>query len=154
MSQAVPGSLFRVRGAESQDAEAIAAVAAASPGAAPWSAGQFEVAAGGEFQGYVVEHGGRVVGFIFARHAADEAEILNLAVSPEQRGMGIGSRLIEHALDRAKDRGAVRAYLEVRAANQPAIALYKRSGFAEIGRRVGYYSDPVEDALVLSRNLL
>jgi ribosomal-protein-alanine N-acetyltransferase len=145
--------MIRVRLAEARDAAAIVAVAAASPGAAPWSASQYTAAAGGDYEGWLAECEGAVAGFLFTRTAADEMEILNLAILPERRRLGIASQLIERGIEQAKAAGATRAYLEVRPSNRAAIALYAKCGFAEAGRRTCYYSNPVEDALVLSRNL-
>jgi [ribosomal protein S18]-alanine N-acetyltransferase len=148
-----PGATFRVRPAEARDADAIVAVAAASPGAAPWSASQYAGAASGDYQGWIAECEGGAVGFLFTRTAADEMEILNLAILPERRRLGLASQLIERGIESAMAAGATRAYLEVRPSNRAAIALYAKCGFAEAGRRTCYYSDPVEDALVLSRKL-
>jgi len=148
------GANFRVRAAEAGDAAAIVAVGAASREAAPWSAAQYEGAARGDYQGWVAEQDGRVVGFIFTRVAADEMEILNLAISPERRRLGIASKLIERATEQGISAGAARAFLEVRPSNRAAIALYAGCGFSEAGRRTCYYSAPVEDALVLARKLV
>jgi len=150
---AVPAPLVRLRPVEPRDAPAIAAVAAASPGAAPWSANQYAAAAGGDYEGWIAEEDSRLVGFLFMRVAADEMEILNLAVAPGRRKLGIASRLIDRALARAKSSGAARAFLEVRPSNIAAAALYAKHGFAPASRRACYYSNPVEDALVLSKQL-
>lgn len=153
MKAAIPAAGIRLRRAQSSDATAIASVAAESAGAAPWSASQYEDATSGSYQGWIGEHNSRVVAFLFARNAADEVEILNLAVTPAQRRRGLARQLIERALDDAEARGAARAYLEVRPSNAAAIALYKKCGFKEAGRRTCYYAAPVEDALVLSKEL-
>ena len=81
----------------------------------------------------------------------DESELANLAVLPAARNRGIGGMLLKSALTAAEDRGSVEMYLEVRASNASAIALYTSHGFSEVGRRRGYYRKPVEDALVLRR---
>jgi len=148
-----PSAIFRVRPAEARDAAAIVAVAAASPGSAPWSASQYAGAAGGDYQGWLAECEGSALGFLFTRAAADEMEILNLAILPERRRQGLASQLLERGIEQAKAAGATRAYLEVRPSNRAAIALYAKCGFTEAGRRTCYYSNPVEDALVLSRKL-
>ncbi|MGB6199667.1 MAG: ribosomal protein S18-alanine N-acetyltransferase [Candidatus Acidiferrales bacterium] len=153
MTEAVPADLIRVRPVEPRDAAAISAVADESPGAAPWSLSQYEGAARADYEGWLAEQNGRVVGFVFTRVAADEVEILNLAVAQRSRRSGIASQLIARALAHAKAAGAVRAYLEVRPSNGAAMALYVAFGFAESGRRACYYSGPVEDALVLSKKL-
>lgn len=81
----------------------------------------------------------------------DELHINNLAVLPAWRRRGVASRLVEYVLRAGAAAGAVRATLEVRASNHPAIALYERFGFREHGRRARYYTNPVEDALILWR---
>lgn len=95
-------------------------------------------------------------GFILIRVAADEAEILTLAVRPEARRRGLGGRLVEAAAVRAAAAGAGRLFLEVADDNPAARALYARCGFEAAGRRRGYY--PGEDgartdALILALNL-
>ena len=91
-------------------------------------------------------------GLILARVAADEAEILTLAVTPQARGRGLGRRLLQTALDHARTQGAASMFLEVSPANAPALALYARAGFAPVGRRPRYYPGG-GDALVLRRPL-
>jgi ribosomal-protein-alanine N-acetyltransferase len=91
-------------------------------------------------------------GFIVVRTAADEAEILTLAVAPGARRAGLGRALAGRAADLAREQGAMRLYLEVSAANVAARALYAALGFTEIGRRARYYADGA-DALVLSLGL-
>ena len=87
------------------------------------------------------------------RLAAGELEILNLAVDPADRRLGLGRRLLEAALRRGAAAGVGRALLEVRASNDPARSLYAKSGFVAIGLRKDYYVEPLEDALVLARPL-
>ncbi|HEY0408512.1 MAG TPA: ribosomal protein S18-alanine N-acetyltransferase [Pyrinomonadaceae bacterium] len=91
----------------------------------------------------------RVVGFIAARLAPDELHINNVAVREKCRRRGIGDALLATILERGKQRGASRAFLEVRAGNTAAQALYARHGFEIAGRRARYYSEPLEDALVM-----
>ncbi|WP_428530920.1 GNAT family N-acetyltransferase [Rhodopila sp.] len=90
---------------------------------------------------------------ILVRIAADEAEILTLAVRPELRRGGIGSALIADATVRAAAMGAARLFLEVSIANRAARLLYARMGFVKAGTRPHYYSDN-SDALVLRRDLI
>lgn len=95
-------------------------------------------------------------GFLLARVAADEAEILTLAVRPEARRRGTGAALVAAAASQAQSRGARALFLEVGVANTAARALYTRLGLAEAGRRKGYYAQPgaaAQDALVLRSNL-
>jgi len=89
-------------------------------------------------------------GFILARVAADEAEVLTLAVTPSSQSRGLGRRLLQAALDHARTHGAASMFLEVSPANVPALALYARAGFAPVGRRPRYYPGG-GDALVLRR---
>lgn len=96
---------------------------------------------------------GRVAGYVIARRAADEGEILNLAVAPEHRGAGIGRALAERALSALAGRGVARVFLEVRESNTVARRLYARLGFHEIARRTRYYQRPAEDAVVLETAL-
>jgi ribosomal-protein-alanine N-acetyltransferase len=97
---------------------------------------------------------GRVVGFCSVWRVADEMHINNLAVRPEFRRMGVATALLNHALGEAARLGARRATLEVRRSNDAARRLYEHFGFAVAGIRRGYYTKPVEDALVLWRESL
>jgi ribosomal-protein-alanine N-acetyltransferase len=91
-------------------------------------------------------------GMLLARLAADEAEILTVAVVPERRQQGFGAALIQAAADEARARGALKMFLEVSTRNPAARGLYQQLGFAQVGRRKGYYADG-SDALVLSKDL-
>jgi ribosomal-protein-alanine N-acetyltransferase len=90
-----------------------------------------------------------LVAYISLYHTQNELEILNLAVTPDWRGCGCGTRLLRHVLRMAAKMSIGRAVLEVRSGNVPALALYKGHGFTQTGRRRGYYRDSGEDALVL-----
>jgi ribosomal-protein-alanine N-acetyltransferase len=95
-------------------------------------------------------------GFVLVRIVADEAEILTLAVRPAARGRGVGRGLVLAAAATAAERGAARLFLEVADDNAMARALYARAGFAEAGRRAGYYAradGSRRDALLLALNL-
>ena len=87
--------------------------------------------------------------------AADECEILDIAVDPAARRNGLGARLLAAALAAAATRGARRCFLEVRASNAGAQAFYRAAGFVEDGRRKDYYRSGQgrEDALLMSRGL-
>jgi ribosomal-protein-alanine N-acetyltransferase len=86
-------------------------------------------------------------GFVLARTAADEAEILALAVRPQARGKGLGRALLQAAINKARALGATTMFLEVGADNPHALALYAGLGFAKAGTRKAYYEG--RDALVL-----
>ena len=96
----------------------------------------------------------RTIGFCSVWRVLDELHINNLAVLPAYRRAGIGSALLTHVLDEGARMGARRATLEVRRSNEAARQLYERFGFSVVGVRQGYYSNPVEDALVLWREEL
>ena len=81
---------------------------------------------------------------------ADQVHINNLAVRPELRGRGLGTQLVKAVIAEAADLGAAVLTLEVRASNTPALQLYRSAGFTQEGLRKNYYTNPVEDALVLS----
>ena len=83
----------------------------------------------------------------------DEAHLLNITVKPQSRGLGL--RLLEHLMQRARERGGRECFLEVRASNAPAYRLYERYGFNEVRRRPTHPSaDGREDALVMACTLL
>jgi ribosomal-protein-alanine N-acetyltransferase len=95
---------------------------------------------------------GDALGFALARVAADEAEILTLAVVPAAQRRGAGAALLQAVMRAAAARGAAALFLEVSTANDAGLALYARAGFCEVGRRCRYYADGT-DALVLTRAL-
>ncbi len=90
-----------------------------------------------------------VVGYVIARAAADEAEILTLGVAGDARRQGIGRALVRAVRARVAVLGARAVYLEVRESNLAARRLYAAEGFAPVGRRPRYYRRPTEDAIVL-----
>lgn len=95
-------------------------------------------------------------GFLLARVAADEAEILSIGVQPGCRRQGVARQLLAAASTRAAESGARRLFLEVAADNHAARALYLREGFAQVGRRPRYYrrAGAAIDALILARYLV
>ena len=99
---------------------------------------------------YLAKDGvGRVVGFCSFWRVLDELHINNLAVLPAHRRAGVASALLNRVLQQGAASGARRATLEVRRSNDAARLLYERFGFTVAGIRPGYYTKPVEDALVL-----
>lgn len=100
---------------------------------------------------------GRAVGFSLTRRLLDEAELMLVAVTPEARGGGIGRLLLDGAMSESRHRGADRMFLEVRANNDGAMALYKAAGFEVVGRRNNYYRGATGerfDAITLARDLI
>jgi [ribosomal protein S18]-alanine N-acetyltransferase len=96
---------------------------------------------------------GRLVGYAVCWTVVDQAELGNVAVDVEWRNRGVGRRLVEAALERARARQAEECFLEVRESNRTAQSLYEKCGFRSIGRRRRYYSNPTEDALVMRAKL-
>ncbi len=127
--------------------------AAAFPSGEAWGENAFArlVALPGAV-GRLAAEGGAPVGFVLAQRAADEAEILSLAVLPERRGRGIGRALLDSCLDGLAGQGVGRVFLEVAADNVGARALYRAAGFVFAGRRRDYYGAG-RDALLLVRRL-
>ena len=93
----------------------------------------------------------RVAGFCAFWKVVDQIHINNLAIHPTFRGRGLGTVLLREVLDAAAGMGAPLATLEVRRSNTAARRLYEHAGFATVGVRTSYYTDPIEDALILSR---
>jgi len=126
----------------------------------PWNQQEFErlilsssVIADGAFDG----DDGQLTGFVLSRMAADESEILTLIVDPALRRHGIAAGLLDRHIDRQVRYRIRSLFLEVAEDNEPAIALYRRRGFEQVGRRKGYYrmpdSAPV-DAIVMRKQLI
>jgi ribosomal-protein-alanine N-acetyltransferase len=112
----------------------------ASPGAAGW----------------VVQLAEKAIGFALCRVAADEAELLTIAVHPEERRRGAGRALLAAAIDHARTAGARALFLEVGADNPAALALYGKAGLRAVGRRRSYYrrgEGPPADAIVMRLTL-
>lgn len=95
----------------------------------------------------------QLFGFVIARIAADEAEILTVAVDISHRGQGLGRKLMEAAAAAALASGATSLFLEVAEDNLPALALYGRLGFAPVGRRPAYYTRPAGRVAALAMRL-
>ncbi len=101
----------------------------------------------------VYEAGDVLIGFASARRCGPEAELLLIAVRSEGRRRGVASSLLSALKDRLVVSGTQTLHLEVRARNAGAIALYLRSGFAETGRRRGYYRVDPDDAVLMTCDL-
>lgn len=120
----------------------------------PWTRDMFlrELANSGVSYGYVLRRpDGRAAAFCTIWVVVDEVHINNIAVDPAWRGQGLGQALLEFVLRFWSKQGAERATLEVRRSNETAINLYVKLGFTVAGTRRAYYTEPVEDALVLWR---
>ena len=131
------------------DIPSILSIQSSAPGASLWDRSAyeniFEIAAPN--YGCVAEIGHRIVGFACYRVIAPDSELLNLAVDSSFHRIGIGRKILEHVRLASANLRASVMYLEVRESNLPAIRLYAKAGFEEIGRRKAYYTEPVEDAI-------
>ena len=132
-----------------EDAEVASEILCGSFGAAGWSARSLLEDVGGRTYAYLSERDGQATGFIIARQIEDEAEVLNLAVREPYRRQGEGRALVNRLLQRLRESGTVRLFLEVRESNLGAFSFYETSGFRSVGRRERYYSDPDEAAIVM-----
>ena len=99
----------------------------------------------------VAMEGDRLAGYVGSQTVMDETDMMNLAVTPQFRRQGVGEALVNALVASLKEMGSRCLTLEVRDSNGPARALYAKLGFAEVGRRRGYYRDPREDALILRK---
>ena len=99
----------------------------------------------------VAEDDGAVVGYVGSQSVLGWADMMNLAVEPAYRRRGVGEILVHELISRLKGNDVTCLALEVRASNDPAIQLYHKLGFIEVGRRPGYYHNPREDALILRK---
>jgi ribosomal-protein-alanine N-acetyltransferase len=101
------------------------------------------------------EDGDATVGFCLTRTVADESELLLLAVAPTHHRRGVGRRLLDDFMERARNNGVVRVHLEVRDGN-PAVSMYRNAGFSPVGKRRNYYHAPDGgrfDAITLAHQL-
>jgi [ribosomal protein S18]-alanine N-acetyltransferase len=131
-----------IRPAEMSDAAVISAIHARSFDR-PWGLMEFERLLAEEntlaHVAAATAEAGTVAGFVLSRVAADEAEVLSIAVAPDRRGEGISGRLLTTHREMLRFERARMLFLEVEDSNAPALALYRRQGFAEVSRRDAYY---------------
>lgn len=93
----------------------------------------------------------RLLGYVGSQTVLDETDMMNVAVDPSARRQGVARALIQALTEQLKQRGSRKLSLEVRASNLGAIRLYESLGFARLGCRPGYYSNPKEDAWILGK---
>jgi ribosomal-protein-alanine N-acetyltransferase len=123
----------------------------------PWSRGNFiDSLAAGYTAELRLDGSGGLLGYFVALPGFEETHLLNLAVAPDRQRAGQGSAMLERLMNLCRQRGDQALWLEVRPSNQPALALYHRFGFVEVGKRRNYYPDRGtlrEDALVMRLGL-
>ena len=130
----------------------VAAIEKECFGSAAWS----ERSVGGELTNdlalwLVAVDGDTVAGYVGSQTVCDETDMMNVAVHPDFRRRGIAEALVLTLVEELKKLDSRCLTLEVRASNAPAIALYEKLGFSQIGRRKDYYRNPREDALILRK---
>jgi ribosomal-protein-alanine N-acetyltransferase len=141
-----------IRPMDEADLDAVLAIELASfP--SPWKREHFqhEISAPHSFP-FVAECAGVITGFVCLMSLFEEAQILDIAVAPEQRGRGVARLLLEHAIAVAREKDAELLALEVRATNLAAITLYERCAFVRTGLRQKYYEGR-DDAVLMEKNL-
>ncbi len=99
----------------------------------------------------VAMDGSVLAGYVGSQSVMGWADMMNLAVLPEYRGKGVGASLVLELIRRLQEKQVSCLTLEVRISNEPAIRLYEKLGFTEVGRRPAYYHNPKEDALILRK---
>lgn len=120
------------------------------PNGSPWSKQAFANDLMDPYAGYgLAIQNGKTIGFIGYRKIYDEAEVTNIAVLNTMKNQGIATRLISAWFEKLKADGVTQIFLEVRQGNQAAIHLYERMGFKSIDKRYSYYTEPVEDAVIM-----
>ena len=145
--------LFSIRRMSEKDLEEILAIEQASY-PTPWSQRAFESEMRAQHAFPLVlgqSSPPLVLGYVCSWMTLDECHILNLAVHPSFRRMGLASQLIDHLLVTCQERGILHYFLEVRVSNEKAICLYEKFGFKVCGVRRSYYPDTGEDALIMQR---
>lgn len=144
--------MTEIRTAKSEDIEKIAELEKACF-TDPWSKKDFEGAFSSSVtEGLVAMQDGELVGYGLIAIVFEDADVVNIAVSPLHRKKGLGKQLLEGLLTTAKARGVKRVFLEVRVSNAPAILLYKGFGFQTVNVRKKYYPDG-EDAYLMALEL-
>jgi len=121
----------------------------------PWSHGALldEISRDDSFFAVAVGDSSQLFGFVILRRMGGEGELLQIAVDKAVRRRGIADELMEAAIGFAAGNSLGAVYLEVRKSNEAAIALYKKHSFSSVRHRKDYFDGPVEDALVMSREL-
>ena len=118
----------------------------------PWSENSIAYELNNKLSCWLVAlDGEKVVGYVGSQSVLGWADMMNLAVAPGYRRRGIGEELVKQLVCHLQNNEATCLTLEVRVSNKPAIALYEKMGFCEVGRRPNYYHSPREDALILRK---
>ncbi len=104
-------------------------------------------------EAWVIEQDGEIAGMACGWRVLDEFQLTNIGIAPQCQREGLGRILLAFVIERQAASGCRLMFLEVRAGNVAAIALYEAFGFAPVGRRRGYYRHPIEDAVVMGKRV-
>ncbi len=99
------------------------------------------------------KHGKKVAGYAAVLCAADEGNLVSIAVDEDFRNMGIAREILDILYEKLQENDIAKIFLEVRKSNKAAINLYKSEGFEETGTRKGFYEKPKEDAILFMKNI-
>ena len=118
----------------------------------PWSESAFEYELRNPLSLWLVAaDGDAVAGYVGSQTVMGEADMMNIAVAPAYRRQKIAENLVSQLVESLNEKEAKSLTLEVRVSNVPAISLYDKLGFVQVGRRPGYYRNPREDAYILRK---
>lgn len=141
---------------DSKEAEAVWQVAeSAYIGGSPWTVEQFRQSILAANSSFIVASlaDGEIVGLLIASQTLVEADVYLVAVAKTQQQKGVGEKMFKELIKQSVEKNLETIFLEVRESNRAAYQLYSKIGFQEIGRRKNYYSEPVEDALMMKHDL-
>ena len=133
--------------ARAEDIPAIAALEEICFAADPWP---MEIIDRFRERFIVAMEGPELIGYAALSAILDEGNLDNIAVAPAHRRRGVGETLLEAVIRRCREQQLSLLYLEVRASNRPALDLYEKHGFTQVGRRKNYYEKPREDAILMT----
>ena len=119
----------------------------------PWSENAIRESMTSSTVFYTAKSAEKVVGYIGVSKIAGEGYVTNIAVLPEYRRKGVGKRLLEYVINDCKNQLEFIS-LEVRVSNDAAISLYKKFGFKPVGLRKRFYTNPTEDAVIMTKNFI
>ena len=144
---------MRIRQVESKDVRAVAWLEKENF-SVPWGEEALQKEAENDDAVFLVaEYEAEIFGYCIFLTSFEDADLCRIAAGDRWKHQGVGSALLNDGLGECSARGVCRVLLEVRCSNDPAVALYEKHSFVKIGERKQYYTNPVEDALVMCREL-
>lgn len=145
--------MFQASQDDGTQAEALTAINQLTR-ASRWKIEQFKEAfKQATLKTFLVEHKTQIIGFAVFSVVAPEAHLVNVAIAPQHQRAGIGLSLLQFAFTTLAKIQIAECWLEVRVSNLQAQSLYKKIGFAEVQKRLGFYEEPKEDALLMMKTL-